>query len=361
MKLIREATFFIMLLVNWLFIGLLLLSAYSPYIHPSFWPLLNCLGLIFPVLLFINICFIILWLLIRRRLIRFSLLALLLCLPQIGTYIPIHFTTQKIPENSIKLLTYNVMYLGAQQDSKEENPILQYIRKNDADIVCLQEFIPSVSTATQKEIDKALKAYPFKLTHRVGKSEGNGVACYSKYPILSSRAIKYNSQNNGSIVYEIKIDNDTLTLINNHLESNKLTREDKIIYQGMIEAPEPRKIKRGVKHLVSKLKEAIVFRSKQAESIAGEIEKTPHRYTVVCGDFNDSPISNAHHILTRQLEDAFSQSGCGLGISYNRNRFYFRIDHILISKNLQSYNCTVDRSIRTSDHYPVWCYISKKD
>ena len=43
-----------------------------------------------------------------------------------------------------------------------------------------------------------------------------------------------------------------------------------------------------------------------------------------------------------------------------KHKFYFRIDNILISKNLRSYNCTVDRSIRESDHYPIWCYIAKR-
>ena len=28
--------------------------------------------------------------------------------------------------------------------------------------------------------------------------------------------------------------------------------------------------------------------------------------------------------------------------------------------NLKAYNCTVDRSIKASDHYPIWCHISKR-
>ena len=84
------------------------------------------------------------------------------------------------------------------------------------------------------------------------------------------------------------------------------------------------------------------------------------REIFVCGDFNDGSISYTHRILTQKLDDAFTQSGKGLGISYNQNKFYFRIDNILISPNLKAYNCTVDRSIKASDHYPIWCYISKR-
>lgn len=81
---------------------------------------------------------------------------------------------------------------------------------------------------------------------------------------------------------------------------------------------------------------------------------------IVCGDFNDGSISYTHRVLTQELDDAFTQSGKGLGISYNQNKFYFRIDNILISPDLRAYNCTVDRSIKASDHYPIWCYISKR-
>jgi len=81
---------------------------------------------------------------------------------------------------------------------------------------------------------------------------------------------------------------------------------------------------------------------------------------IVCGDFNDSPLSYAHRVIGKELDDAFVQSGNGFGISYNQNHFYFRIDHILLSKNLESYQCTVDKTIKSSDHYPIWCFVAKK-
>lgn len=46
--------------------------------------------------------------------------------------------------------------------------------------------------------------------------------------------LDYRSNYNGSMVYEIKIGKDTVLLINNHLESNKLTREDKVVYEDML-------------------------------------------------------------------------------------------------------------------------------
>ena len=34
---------------------------------------------------------------------------------------------------------------------------------------------------------------------------------------------------------------------------------------------------------------------------------------------------------------------------------YFRIDNILISENITPYKAKVDKSIRESDHYPIFC------
>ena len=35
-----------------------------------------------------------------------------------------------------------------------------------------------------------------------------------------------------------------------------------------------------------------------------------------------------------------------------------RVLIVLTSKNIQTYNCTVDKSIKVSDHYPIWCHFS---
>ena len=214
---------------------------------------------------------------------------------------------------------------------------------------------------SNKEIRQALKDYTYHNIKQVGKTgAGSQLACYSKFPILSARMLDYRSNYNGSMVYEIKIGKDTVLLINNHLESNKLTREDKVVYEDMLKDPKAGKVKSGVRQLVNKLAEASAIRAPQADTIAHEIAASPHPYIIVCGDFNDTPISYTHRTIAQDLDDAFTQSGRGLGISYNQNRFYFRIDNILTSKNLRAYNCTVDRSIKEADHYPIWCYITKR-
>lgn len=340
-------------------------TAYSPYINPEVHPVQSCLGLTFPIFLVINFCFLIFWLIVRYRFALVPLLGFLLCYPQLRTYMPVNPGTAGQPENSIKLLSYNIMSFGNMKKENGQNPILNYIKNSNADIVCMQEYAGSETAKihlSNKEIRQALKDYPYHNIKQVGKTgAGSQLACYSKFPILSARMLDYRSNYNGSMVYEIKIGKDTVLLINNHLESNKLTREDKVVYEDMLKDPKAGKVKSGVRQLVNKLAEASAIRSAQARTIAQEIAHSPYPSVIVCGDFNDSPISYAHRVISQDMDDAFTESGCGLGISYNQNKFYFRIDNILVSKNLKASGCTVDNSIKDSDHYPIWCYITLPD
>ncbi len=363
MKHLGKVIAYLLLAVNAVFIGLLLLAAYSPYVDPNAHPNLSCFGLTFPIFLVINFCFLIFWLIVRYRFVLLPLAGFLLCYPQLRTYIPLNLHTDSIPENSIKLLSFNTMAFGYMEKKNGKNPVLTYLQESKADIICLQEYATSETAKihlNERDIQKGLSNYPYRDVQTLGKIPGNKMAIYSKYPIVSLKMLDYNSSSNGSMMYELKIGNDTVALINNHLESNKLSVEDREVYEGMLDGAEASQVKSGVRLLLRKLAEATAIRAHQADVIAQAIKETPHRYIIVCGDFNDSPISYAHRTIAKDLDDAFVQSGRGLGISFNRNKFYFRIDNILVSKNLKAYNCTVDRSIKTSDHYPIWCYISKR-
>lgn len=356
----------LILAVNVLFTSILLLTAYSPHIQPVKHPIESCLGLTFPIFLVINGCFLVFWLIIQKyKIALLPLLGFLLCYSQIRTYLPINLHTDDLPEESFKLLSYNIMGFDGAVKKNGKNPILTYLKESGADILCLQEYttVESSRHLSQKDVNRELKAYAYHKINSIGSSKTgytNKIACYSKFPILSARILNYPSEYNGSVIYELKIGEDTVTLINNHLESNKLTKADKVAYENMLKSPEKEKVKSGLRILVRKLAEASAIRAPQADSIANRIKLSSHPYTIVCGDFNDTPVSYTHRVIGHNLDDAFTESGRGLGISYNQNKFYFRIDNILVSKNLRTYNCTVDRFIKDSDHYPIWCYISKK-
>lgn len=348
----------ILLAANLLMVGIMLVCAYSPYIDPVRHPVRACAGLAFPIFLCATVAFLLFWLVIRFRYALLSVVGMLCCLPAIHTFCPLNFSREKAPEGAIKFLSYNIMGFEADHPDTPDNPnhVLAYLRESGADIICMQEYITG-GRLKQKHIDSVLKEYPYKDIRHVGKG-GNSLACYSRYPILSATPVDYKSEFNGSVVYTIKVGADTLTVINNHLESNKLTTDDRETYVRMIKSPETADMKRGARQLLSKLAEATAIRARQTDVIARTIDSLGRRQLIVCGDFNTSPISYAHRVIGRGLDDAFVASGLGTGISYHRNGFYFRIDHILTSPDLKAYRCTVDSSIEHSDHYPIWCYIA---
>jgi len=361
MKRLGKWIAYLALAVNAFFVGMLILSAYSPYLNPAIYPLASGLGLAFPVFLAVNLMFTVFWAFVNYRRSLLPAVGLLVCSPQIRTYIPFNFATETVPEGSIKILSYNVMSFNHLEKTKGKNPILSYLAGSGADILCLQEYSTSGDRKylTDQDVKKALKAYPYQSIHRQRKGDVK-LACFSKFPILSAEVIEYKSDYNGSMKYTLKVNKDTLTLINNHLESNKLTKEDREIYEDMLKDPNRKNVKTGFRQLVRKLAEASAIRASQVDSVAKAVAESRRPTAIVCGDFNDCPISYTHRILTEELDDAFTRSGNGLGISYHLNKFYFRIDNILISHNLKAFNCTVDRSVKASDHYPVWCYVSKR-
>ena len=111
------------------------------------------------------------------------------------------------------------------------------------------------------------------------------------------------------------------------------------------------------KLLLTKLGQANALRAVGAEAVHKYIEAHRQYPTIVCGDFNDNPISYSRHVIAKGLTDCFAETGRGLGLSYNRKGFYFRIDHILCSDHFTPYNCQVDDKIDASDHYPILCWL----
>ena len=346
-----------------------IVSAYSDIISPEKQVLFAYIGLAFPILLFANLCFLTYWLIIKRWLLAFVLIAsLAICWKPLSAFCPLHFKTEIQPqENVIKVLSYNVMSFAYKNHTKESpNKIIEYIAESDADIVCLQEYMVSSRSnlMSSKDVAKALPMYPY-IAEIIFSSPENtrykyGLAVLSKFPITSSRRIPFPSVYNGSSMHEINVHGKKIVVVNNHLESFKLTAEDRSKYSDMITHASLESFDDLRGSIQQKLGQAFKIRANQAQIIAKEVQKANSRYTIVCGDFNDTPISYAHRTIQGSLLDAYVESGLGMGISYNQNFFLFRIDHILHSVSMEAYNCRVDTRVKMSDHYPIYCYLKIK-
>ena len=358
MNFISKVLGYILLGVNGVVVLALFLSAYSYHIDPQVHPVWSCAGLFFPVFLLLNLFFLLFWLVFYRRYIWLPALALLFCWGAIRTYFPMNGLGGDVPEDAIKILSYNTQAFGEKRLHTKENrnDVLAYLQESDADIICIQEYIWG-GKLKKKDIDYALRGYRYKHYYSLGKGL-NGLGVYSRYPILSAIPIKYKSDRNGSIAYRIKVKEDTLLVVNNHFESNKILKSDVYIYQDMVDAPTGEKLFEGTRKLLKKMADATAIRARQADAVLEKVKDAKEKSVIVCGDFNDTPISYTHRIFHDELNDAFVEAGNGVGVSYNRDRLYVRIDHIFTSKNLLVHKCRVDDSTDASDHYPVWCYVS---
>ena len=328
-------------------------SGLNPAVHSH----VALFGLGFPLLLLLNIAFIFFWLVFSIRYVWLPFVGMLLSVSYIYDYCPVNWP-EKHPEDALKLLTYNTEFLArGEKNAEGRYPILDYLAASEADIICLQEGVAPKNLKSEYVDSIMAKAgYHIRRLHD-GKAEPQFV--YSRLPILSVHRITYESTTNGSLAVELLDGQDTVLLVNNHLESYKLTPEDKMKYKEIIKDPENGHAESNSKELVRKMAGASRLRGPQVDSVLNYVEKSGRRAVIVCGDLNDSPISYSCHRLSSRLKSAFRQSGNGLGLSYNQKGFYFRIDHIFVSDYWQTYETHVDKTAPWSDHYPMITYLKK--
>ena len=362
---------YLILTVNVLVALLLLLSTLAPVTSPFDFVIISYLGLGFPILLFINVCFFIVWLVfLKWKYFVIQLVILLFCWNSINTYIPLNSPSKDIPEKSFKIMSYNVRgFDWLTGDEARNNPIFSYMANSGADIICMQEFAVEEKKDKDKiisleELDGFLEEYPYRTIIRLGDTINPcmyGLACYSKFPIEKVARIPIESAFNGAGMYEIKIGKKSLTIVNNHLESNRLTAEDKVLFKELVVDKNRKKLDAVTQTIRSHLDPAFKTRATQANIIADciRIQREKTDAMIVCGDFNEPPISYAYETIKGNFLDAFKYTGRGVGITYHEDGFYFRIDYIMHSLNLQAYNCTVG-DVKYSDHYPIWAWIKFK-
>ncbi|WP_278996792.1 endonuclease/exonuclease/phosphatase family protein [Prevotella disiens] len=358
-KRIKHTAYWLAFVANIIAILAMFLVGNVDRLHPSEHPWLSCLGLIFPVLLVINLLFLLFWVCVRLRTIWLPVLGLLICYVPIRKYTPFNITKEH-PARAIKVLSYNVyMFSPWDLEDLSNNPIVKYIQQSNADIVCLQE--TDVSEAGGRNVYEALVSkYPYYHILHAHSPGNQHMMVLSKFPIKKKEQIKYQSVGNITMAYILDYNGTDVLLVNNHLESNHLSNEDKAEYKRMVESPfKGNKTKDRGERLLDKLGTAAKIRAQQVEIVAKYVKtyldkKIP---VILCGDFNDSPISYARRTISEGLTDCYVASGNGPGISYHRSGMYVRIDNIFCSDDFVPYGAKVDDKITNSDHYPIYVWL----
>ena len=361
---------FIGVLLNLLFVAALLLAGSSVFINPNMFELPSLLSLFFLPLVLINIMYVLYWMLRLKWYFVLSFIAILLVGKNITNTFPINKaqSTLTMPKERIKVLSYNVKMFDFYKKNKTiyKNDILAYIVQADADVVCLQEFgYSSKANHLTKEDILSVLSKKYKYHHieiasnqLFGGKNSYGIATFSTHKIEKSQLIPTTSSMNLSMYSDVKIGEKIYRVFNCHLVSNELTHNDKKEVSGIMDDMSSEKITSTVTKLSKKLGFAFKKRADQAETIKKELEKSTIP-TILCGDFNEPPVSYSYRCLRGKMNDAFVETSTGLGVTYNEGIFRFRIDYIFYSKDFQAVKYQTDK-VKYSDHYPIHCLLSSE-
>ena len=346
--------------MNWFVISGLLLSCFAPYVSPAvFWPL-AFFGLVQPVFVLLNLVFLLGWMIRRKRQVFYSLAVLLLSIPADRKEFHINFSGPSKAGNPIVVMSYNVKLFDLYNwtgNKQTRNKMFTMLKENQSGILCLQEFF-NQDSGSFRNLDSLKKLLQLPNVHTeytitLHNNDHWGVATFSKYPIVNSGKIVFNNRNNNICIYtDMLINNDTVRVYNMHLQSISFGYADYKFLDKMASGEEADSEVESSKNILRRMKRASVKRARQAESIAEHIASCPYP-VIVCGDFNDTPVSYSYHVISDGLEDAFLEKGSGFGKSFANPLPFPRIDYILHSPGFHALDFRIIREEQLSDHYPV--------
>lgn len=323
-----------------------LLAYITPYVSPETMSFLAFVGLAYPWLLLLNFIFIFIWAASRMRYWWYSAACVLLGFGYLMSVFGVHFLKENTSNADLKIVSFNIgSTLSYDNTTKKLN---DFIKKQDSDILCFQEFTQSDEGLSGViKIVESLKSYPYK-----ARIDGNTTVIFSKFPIISKNIIPFDNPNggNGCNYADIQLKKGKIIRVYNaHLESNSVSG----IADYLTEKAEfDKKATWGkVLTMLKLVRRNAKKRANQAEKIAKHIASSPYP-VIVCGDFNDIPVSYTYNMMSQNLTDAFKVRGKGFGTTYSGNIPALKIDYILTDKKITPLSFDIP-DVRFSDHFPV--------
>lgn len=341
---------------------LFLLSCLVPYMNPRTWWFISFSGLAFPFLLVLVIFFLIGWLLLRKlRLTLISLIALLIGFKSISVFFafnkPGTFNYKK-ESGTIRIVTWNVarfieLKRNTNKGSQTRLNMMELIKKQDADIVCLQEFHTSVNAEYYNNIETVQKDLGYPYFYFSFDTDGDkqyySSIIFSRYPIIDSGLVRYPRPTlpDALIHADIKINNDTVRIYTSHLQSLQFGKRDYERIDNITNAKDS--LLSNSRNILAKLKKGIINRSLQADLISDILDISPHP-VIVCADLNDVPNSYTYATVRGDMQDAFLKKGFGTGRTFSALSPTLRIDYIFTDHHfkVKQFNRIVKNY---SDHY----------
>ncbi|HSF56085.1 MAG TPA: endonuclease/exonuclease/phosphatase family protein [Algoriphagus sp.] len=317
------------------------------FISPEVFRFVGLLPFLIPISLIVNGFLFAMLALAWRRLAFFPLAALLIGYKFILITIQIHPKTEDA--EGLKILTYNThsfFYRKEKSDALDPN-VFTWLAEHPADIKVFQEFYQDNTSSTRNAIkflrNEGEYEYVFHVVDGNPQKRAQGMAIFSRYPIVNDGVIFDNQVTNGAIFADIQVGDDTLRIYNTHLESMAIETGALNDYD---------KAKQVYRQTLGKLHRGSLARAQQLAILYEHLSNSPHPVILV-GDLNEVPYSYVYFKLSEKLDNAFEKAGRGFEFTYNRILFFLRIDHIFADPSLKPVHFNTHREVDYSDHYPV--------
>ena len=298
-----------------------LMAVIVQYISPAKVGVCSVVALVAPIIYLLDIAVLLYWV-IRWRWVWVAVMAVVVF---IGTlYAPRYYvadimrdhTTKYVERHYTKILSYNIK-CGPTPE------LVDRIKAIQPDIACFQEVL------VNKE-SWLLLADKYNTTWSEGESNGCHIA--TRYRILRTGLIGSLPRKRG-VWADLRIGDDTVRVVNLHLRSTSIRAEDtNFLENHKYILDNERKTKLG--SIVARLTENNIARAEQAKEVEEFLKNTKTK-VILCGDFNDVPLSYAYNTILGDLKDAFVEGGDGYAYTYNTAYRLLRIDNIFLSPEIE--------------------------
>lgn len=324
----------------------LCMSYLSIFIDPAFMSLPYFFGLYFIPILLLNVVLLLIGLINMKRYLVVSLIALLPTLFFADLFVKFGDEEKSVFGDEVKVMTYNVGHFEAaakgMNAAQALSKISEFAAREAPDILCLQEF----SVADTAQLDRILKFLPYRYHSAAHGKRFYGNMIFSRYPITGSGTISFEGSSNMCIWSDIRMGDHQIRVYNCHLQSNALSFTN--IIKRMSQ-------KGQFTDEVKTVHENLAKKNLQRSAQVGKVHDHIAACTIpsmVCGDFNDTPMSYTYHRLAAGHKDSFADGGKGFSATYSALWPLLRIDYILVPEKVTCDRTTTTR-VPFSDHYPV--------
>ncbi|MEJ0102995.1 MAG: endonuclease/exonuclease/phosphatase family protein [Bacteroidota bacterium] len=351
----------VFLIANVLVAFLFLFACLVPYLDPARWGIISLLGLAFPFLLLAVILFFIFWILVKIKFVFISLIALLIGWKSISLLFAVHPQTTfsyKKRGNELRIVTWNVArFIELKRNTNEGSQVrlkmMELLKQQNADVLCLQEFHTSVSPVYYNNIEYIQKelGYPyFYFTYEPDtKDHWYSSILFSRLPMIDTGRTYYPKPGITEVLIhaDLKFNNDTVRVFTTHLQSFLITKSDYVKIEKLERVQDS--FVHNSRSIFSKLKKGVSIRGRQANTVKEILQQSPYP-VLFTGDLNDVPTSYTYSTIRGDMQDAFLQKGLGIGRTFSSLSPTLRIDYIFADKNFSilQYKKYVKE---LSDHY----------